>query len=230
MCAQRRSACDSQGSKSYTCGQRRLWSACAADPILRWAHMQPCRKCYGGLAQIISTQEELKCKAILHSSCAEQLLICVPFWSSRIPCVAAPHLKITEWVHLGPAKRKCAFGQIRKAKAQISLRIRAVCSGPSLSADRIIGYYRTDEWRFYAQLILCACAGWFEAAHFAHARRCFTLDAAQFEMSERALMNVSLKMKAPEVLKHEFLKAHCDITCNDCQFVLDIQINIPEKP
>ena len=58
----------------------------------------------------------------------------------------------------------------------------------------------------------------------------FTLDAAQLEMSERALMNVSLKMKAPEVLKHEFLKAHYDTTCNDCQFVLDIQINIPEKP
>ena len=31
---------------------------------------------------------------------------------------------------------------MRTAKAQISLRIRAVWSGPSLSANRIIGYYR----------------------------------------------------------------------------------------
>ena len=35
---------------------------------------------------------------------------------------------------------------MRTAKAQISLRIRAVWLGPSLSANRIIGHYRMYQW------------------------------------------------------------------------------------
>ena len=39
------------------------------------------------------------------------------------------------------------------AKAQISLRIRAVWSGPLLSANRTIGYYRMYDWRTKARMI-----------------------------------------------------------------------------
>ena len=59
-------------------------------------------------------------------------------------------------------------------QAQISLRrclrIRAVWSAPSLSANRIIA---TDEWRAKTRMILCACAGWSKSAHFAHFWRHF---------------------------------------------------------
>ena len=60
---------------------------------------------------------------------------------------------------------------MRTEKAQIRLRIRAVWSGPSLSADRIIGYYRMFQWRANAWMRPCACTGWCESAHFAHVRR-----------------------------------------------------------
>ena len=44
---------------------------------------------------------------------------------------------------------------MRTAKAQISQRIHAIWSGPSLSADRIIGYYRMYEWRAKAPMVQC---------------------------------------------------------------------------
>ena len=43
----------------------------------------------------------------------------------------------------------------------------------SLSADRIIGYYRMYKWRAKPRLLLCAYAGWCESAHSAHVRRHF---------------------------------------------------------
>ena len=46
----------------------------------------------------------------------------------------------------GPSHAPCVFGDMQTAKAQIILRFRAVWSGPSLSANRIIGYYRMYEW------------------------------------------------------------------------------------
>ena len=61
---------------------------------------------------------------------------------------------------------------MQTAKAQISLRIRAVWSGPSLSAYRIIGY-RMYEWRALSQMILCTCAGCIESAQSAHAQMHF---------------------------------------------------------
>ena len=60
---------------------------------------------------------------------------------------------------------------MRTAKAQISLRICIVWSGPSLPANRIIWYYKIHEWTAKSQMILCACGGLSEFAHFAHARR-----------------------------------------------------------
>ena len=59
-----------------------------------------------------------------------------------------------------PVMRKCIFGHKRTAKAQISLRIRAVWSGHSPSANRIIGYYRMYQWRANIRMRLCACVGW----------------------------------------------------------------------
>ena len=59
---------------------------------------------------------------------------------------------------MGRAMRKRVYGQTRTAKAQISQRIRAVRPGPSLSAYRIIRYYRMYEWKTKDVLILCACA------------------------------------------------------------------------
>ena len=61
---------------------------------------------------------------------------------------------------MGRAMRKRVFGHMRTAKAQISLRIRAVWSGPSLSANRIIGYYEMYEWRAKAPDDISACARW----------------------------------------------------------------------
>ena len=51
---------------------------------------------------------------------------------------------------------------MQTAKAQSSLRIRAVLSGPSLSVNGIIGYYIIYEWRAKARMKLRACAGWFD--------------------------------------------------------------------
>ena len=44
------------------------------------------------------------------------------------------------------------------SEGPVSLRIRAVGSGPSLSANRIIGYYRVYEWRAKARTIFYAWA------------------------------------------------------------------------
>ena len=59
---------------------------------------------------------------------------------------------------------------MRTGKAQISLRICAVWSGPSLPDNRIIGFSRKYEWRAKARMILCACS-WSESVHFAHVER-----------------------------------------------------------
>ena len=65
---------------------------------------------------------------------------------------------------------------MRTVKAQISLRIRAVWSGQSLSAYIIIGYYRMYEWSAKARMILCACAACSKIAHLFEGT--FSLDAA----------------------------------------------------
>ena len=61
--------------------------------------------------------------------------------------------------HTGRALRK-HFGHVRTAEAQISLRIRAVWSGPSLSAYRIIEQNRIYQWTANFRMNLCACVGW----------------------------------------------------------------------
>ena len=66
---------------------------------------------------------------------------------------------------------------MQTAKAQISMCIRAVWSGPWLPADRIIGHYRIYQWKANAQMRFCACPGWCVSSHFAHARRHFFLDS-----------------------------------------------------
>ena len=66
--------------------------------------------------------------------------------------------------------RKRVFGHMRTVKAQISLRIRADWSGPSLSANKIIRYYKMYECRRKARMILCACARGSGPANVAHVR------------------------------------------------------------
>ena len=61
--------------------------------------------------------------------------------------------------YVSRAVRKRVFLHTRIAKAQIKLRIRAAWSGPSLSANRNIGYYRMFQWKVTARMRLCACAG-----------------------------------------------------------------------
>ena len=62
-------------------------------------------------------------------------------------------------------------GHVRTAKAQNRLHECAVWSGPSNFANRIIGYYGMFKWRVNTRMRLCACTGWRESAHCAHARR-----------------------------------------------------------
>ena len=64
--------------------------------------------------------------------------------------------------HLGHTMQKRVFGHMQTAKAQISLRIHAVCSGPSLFAYRIINKGPND--------ILCM-HGWSQSGHFVHIRK-----------------------------------------------------------
>ena len=79
---------------------------------------------------------------------------------------------LIQWYNLGFPKgrtlRKRVFRHMRTAKAQISLRIRAVRSGPSLSAIRIIGYYIMFKCRAIARMKLCACAGCCVHPHILH--------------------------------------------------------------
>ena len=76
--------------------------------------------------------------------------------------------------YMGRAMQKHVFGHMWTAKAQISLPIPMIWSGPLLSTARIIGYYRMYRWRAKAWMRPCACAGWWESTHFAHAQRhCF---------------------------------------------------------
>ena len=105
---------------------------------------------------------------------SQVIFCCLQLWNSAF------HLKYFKIVFISdhPFRRavkevhfKRVFGHMRTAKAQISLHIGAVWSGPSLSVNRIIGYYRMYERRSKAQMILCTCAGWSEFAHFAHAWR-----------------------------------------------------------
>ena len=69
---------------------------------------------------------------------------------------------------MGSTTRTRVFRFMRRAKVQISLRIHAVWSRPSMSANRIIGYYRMYEWTAKVRMIHCACEGWSESARFAH--------------------------------------------------------------
>ena len=61
-------------------------------------------------------------------------------------------------------------------QALMCLQVMCGCAawpGHSLSANRIIRYYRMYEWKTKARMILCACAGWSESAYNANFRRCF---------------------------------------------------------
>ena len=81
---------------------------------------------------------------------------------------------------------KCFFEHIRTVKAQIRLRGCAVWSAPSLSANRIIGYYIMFEWRAKAQMIFCAFAGWSEIAWRGPFGTAVYIDSDQFAFSAQS--------------------------------------------
>ena len=75
-------------------------------------------------------------------------------------------------VILPTGRSKMPSGHSKIAKAQIRISRCAVWSGPSLSAARIIGYYRMYQWSKGVRRI-CTCPGWCEFAQSLHARRHF---------------------------------------------------------
>ena len=87
-----------------------------------------------------------------------------------------------------PSSEKVPSRHVWREQVQISLRECAVSSGPSLSANRIIGYSRMFQWRANARIRLCASVEWY-AAHFAQGRRCV--------FASRGLCNANNKQKTP---------------------------------
>ena len=90
-----------------------------------------------------------------------------------LPIYKALSISVLEFCYpLGYAMWKRVFGHMLTAKAQISAATCAstVWSGPSLSANRIIGCYRMYKWRAKAQMILCI---WSESVHYEHVQRPF---------------------------------------------------------
>ena len=105
----------------------------------------------------------------------------------------------------GPRQTK--FGHVRTVKAQISLRIRAVWSGPLLSANRIIGYNRTFQWRAITRMKLCACAWWFDWAQFAHAQRHFFAWRGPDEKASFISLKVSYESKCQIQKRNSIMNA-----------------------
>ena len=67
---------------------------------------------------------------------------------------------LRECNHMVRAMRKPVFWSIRRAKVQISLSIRAVWSGSSMSACTIMEHNKMYQWKANAGMRLCACVGW----------------------------------------------------------------------
>ena len=111
---------------------------------------------------------------------------------------------------IGFAIRKPVFGHKRAAKARISMRIRAVCSGPSLFANRIIGYYSMyeeskgsdDTLRMHRMIWICAdcpCSN----AHFRLMR--LNYDQKFIVMSTSILVLMKTRMNASWVKENVML-------------------------
>ena len=84
------------------------------------------------------------------------------FKSYGMSCkLCCTNMNFTSFHHQSAAPSKIMLlGHVRTAKAKIRLRRCAVWSGPSLSASRIIEYYKVYQRRTNARMRLCACAGW----------------------------------------------------------------------
>ena len=92
---------------------------------------------------------------LIISMIKQMRMIMIEFWDSKIR----------------PRHAKTCLRAYRTAKAQISLRIRAVWSGPSLSANRITGSFRMYQCLRNATNETCTCVGWIWICAFSHARR-----------------------------------------------------------
>ena len=148
---------------------RRLKSACTSaqsDQSLRCPHEDTLHPCLSKMWPVKILIRLRECPGWSESSLGVYVRMFV-FWSCGSQC------------YVGSAMRKRVFGHMRTAKAQISLRMRAAWSGPSLFANRLTRYLRMYEWRAKVRMTLCACTGWSESAHFEHDRRhFFSLDVA----------------------------------------------------
>ena len=69
---------------------------------------------------------------------------------------------------LGRTMPKGVFGHMWTANCLISMRIRVVWSGPLLSANRIIWYYKMFQWRENVWTRFCVWAEWCAFSHFEH--------------------------------------------------------------
>ena len=98
------------------------------------------------------------------------------------------------------AMQKHIFRHMLTAKALISLVICAFWAGPSLSANRIIGFWMY-EWRAKAQILLCTCAGWSEPAHV---QRHFLLDMTHLPMSKKTSIARKPMACLPWLIKTHF--------------------------
>ena len=76
--------------------------------------------------------------------------------------------------------RKRGFVHTRTVKDQTNLRIRAVWTGCSLSAERITGYCKTYKWKAKVWMLLCACAGWSDQRILHMFEGILSLDLVQF--------------------------------------------------
>ena len=135
--------------------------------------------------------------------------------------------------------RKRVFGHMRTAKAMINLRISAVRSRLSLSATKIVEYYRMHEWRAKARVILCACAGW-SLRIFAHVRKHVFAEVAYitimflFTWAEKAINpspaepRYALPLEAAYIqiswLRRSQLIRTCTVCHQVCEFISTILI------
>ena len=91
---------------------------------------------------------------------------------------------------MGHAIRNRVFGHMRKVKAQISLCICAVWSRPSLSTNRIIGYYRMFQWRANARKTLRLCRMVWIRTFCSYSKGTFSLETAHMSILCDALFQI----------------------------------------
>ena len=160
------------------------------------------------------------------------MIICTNF-PSPLFCDKAPHEVWKNWP--GVSEKKSSFNYLLICLKYCWMTCRqcrlwsgtcTVWSVPSLSANRIIGYYRMYKWRANTQMILCTCAGWpvlcmFKATFLAH------LNNVHGEL----LYYPRCWRQLPQMLKFslKFLKTSYFLTLPPICFIFGMMIHIGPK-